>query len=91
MRSVRSSGAVKRVVQSIYSEHSLHGGHAEVSTAAARSVGKHTDTAASKQRLPSSGPGLEHFLRLHAQQAQQPDSSRAAQAFQAHLGTACAL
>ncbi len=92
MRSVRASGALKRAIQSTCSEQSLRGGHAEASTAAARFVVEPAATAASKQRLPSSGPGLAHFLRLHdAQQAQQPDSSRAAQASQARerLSTHC--
>ena len=87
MRSFRSSPVLQRVLQSRYTEHSLLGGHAEVSSAAARAAVEPADTAADRQRVAPSGPGLDHFLRLHdAQQAQQPDSSRAAQALQArHL------
>ena len=91
MRAVRRLHAGKRALQEAYAR-SVFGGHAEVSTAAVRAVVEPAGDVSERQRLPSAGPGLDQFLRMQdAQQAQQPDTSRAAQPYQASSATNCLL
>ena len=83
MKSLCQSRSLKRALELAYGRHAI-ACIAKVSTAEARAVDYPAGNASDGQRLSFSGPGLDHFLRLHdAQHAQQPDSSPASQPLQA--------
>ena len=86
MRTIRQSLALKQALRAALPRADCVSSRA-VGAAAARAVVDPDTQSSQQQRLPSSGPGLDHFLRLHsAQQAQQTDRSAAARASQASDG-----